>query len=383
MSKEFPMVLLGEVLTQYQTYIENPEPRTYPKLSVKLYGKGVLLDAPTDGSSLKMKRHQIAKSGQVILSEIWGKKGAIGIVPPEGEGALCTSHFFLFDVHHNKIDSRYLQAIFTANYLQDQLDAYAKGTTGYAAVRPKNLLGTTIPLPSLEEQQRIVARIEELAAKIEEARGLRKETEAGCDNLCRSIILNNKNTVTLTSMKELLKLKEPDVLVQKDEVYHFAGVYSFGKGVFAGQSKSGMEFEYKQLTRLQTDNFVYPKLMAWEGALGIVPPECNNLVVSPEFPVFQIDQNRVLPEVLDVYFRTPSVWPTLSQASTGTNIRRRRLNPTNFLERKIPLPSMKIQQQLRQIKAKVDALKQLQSETSAELDAMLPSILDKAFKGEL
>ena len=28
--------------------------------------------------SLKMQRHQIAKSGQVILSEIWGKKGAVG-----------------------------------------------------------------------------------------------------------------------------------------------------------------------------------------------------------------------------------------------------------------------------------------------------------------
>jgi hypothetical protein len=29
------------------------------------------------------------------------------------------------------------------------------------------------------------------------------------------------------------------------------------------------------------------------------------------------------------------------------------------------------------------ALKRLQAETAAELDALLPSILDKAFKGEL
>ena len=64
-------------------------------------------------------------------------------------------------------------AVFTANYLQDQLDEQAKGTTGYAAVRPRNLLTCKIPLPPLDEQQRIVARIEQLAAKIEEARGLR------------------------------------------------------------------------------------------------------------------------------------------------------------------------------------------------------------------
>jgi hypothetical protein len=31
----------------------------------------------------------------------------------------------------------------------------------------------------------------------------------------------------------------------------------------------------------------------------------------------------------------------------------------------------------------VDALKRLQAETSGELDALLPAILDKALKGEL
>src|SRR5207247_3738962 len=45
-----------------------------------------------------------------------------------------------------------------------------------AAVRPKNLLGATIPLPPLPEQRRIVARIEELAAKVEEAHGLRAQS---------------------------------------------------------------------------------------------------------------------------------------------------------------------------------------------------------------
>src|SRR5436305_12127833 len=110
-----------------------------------------------------MRQHQISKSGQVILSEIWGKKGAIGFVPPEGDGALCTSHFFLFDVREDKLAPKWLQALFTANYLQTQLDAEAKGTTGYAAVRPKTLLACEIPLPPFAEQRRVVARIEELA----------------------------------------------------------------------------------------------------------------------------------------------------------------------------------------------------------------------------
>src|SRR6202048_2385570 len=128
MSRGFPMVPLGEVLAQCQEYIDNPETKAYPKLSVKLYGNGVVLDAPADGTSLKMKRHQIARSGQIILSEIWGKKGAIGFVPPEGDGALCTSHFFLFNVNRERLLSKWLEYIFKANYLQEQLDSEAKGT---------------------------------------------------------------------------------------------------------------------------------------------------------------------------------------------------------------------------------------------------------------
>lgn len=382
MSSKYPLTPLGEVLTQYQEFIDEPEPITYPKLSVKLYGKGVELDTPADGSSLKMKRHQLAKQGQVILSEIWGKKGAIGIVPSEGEGALCTSHFFLFDINSNKLLPQYLQAIFTANYLEEQLNVEAKGTTGYAAVRPKNLLAARIPLPPREEQRRIVARIEELATKIEEARGLRRELLTNYEALCRSIIFTDDD-LKLTSMRGLVSLRETDVSVDPNENYSFAGIYSFGQGMFKSQQKKGMEFAYTRLTRLKTNNFTYPKLMAWEGALAVVPPECDNLVVSPEFPVFQVKEDRVLPETIDVYFRTPSVWPILSGVSTGTNVRRRRLNPSDFLDFKMPLPSMETQLVLRNVKARVDALKRIQAESSAELDALLPSILDKAFKGEL
>ncbi len=236
----------------------------------------------------------------------------------------------------------------------------------------------------IQQVPRIVARIEELAARIEEARGLRREVRDDCEELCRSILSDTVDGAsTLTPMRELVKLRELDITVSLEEIYWFAGIYSFGKGLFRGQRKLGTEFSYTRLTRLKIDNFVYPKLMAWEGAFAVVPPEYDGLVVSPEFPVFEIDQQRVLPETLEVYFHIPSVWSAVSGASTGTNVRRRRLNPADFLAFEIPLPPMKTQKRLREVKAKLDQMKQLQTETSAELDALLPSILDKAFKGEL
>jgi hypothetical protein len=38
---------------------------------------------------------------------------------------------------------------------------------------------------------------------------------------------------------------------------------------------------------------------------------------------------------------------------------------------------------LNALQAEVDSLKRLQAETAAELDALLPAVLDRAFKGEL
>jgi type I restriction enzyme S subunit len=182
-------------------------------------------------------------------------------------------------------------------------------------------------------------------------------------------------------MSELVSLREPDVTVVADGTYNFAGVYCFGRGVFAGERKTGLDFAYKCLSRLREGDFVYPKLMAWEGALGIVPPECSGLCVSPEYPVFSVNTERVLPEVLDVYFRSPSAWPQLAEISTGTNMRRRRLHPSSFLAFKMPLPPMETQRRLREVKKRLDSLADMQTQTTAELDALLPSILDKAFNG--
>jgi len=372
---------LATVLRLHTKHIDKPEPKLYSKLSVKLYGRGVVLDQPVLGSNLKMKRHQLAKAGQVILSEIWGKKGAIGLVPKEGDGALCTSHFFLFDVDDSKVDLRYLQALFTANYLEPQLNAKAQGTTGYAAVRPKNLLAASIPLPSLTEQRRVADKITGLCERTNSVLSLCSENAELVESLCRAFLRRTRGTPV--PMRELLTLRELDVRVDRSQLFTFAGVYSFGKGVFKSITKSGMEFAYERLTRVEAGDFIYPKLMAWEGALGVVPPECAGLVASPEFPVFRVNSERVLPETLDVYFRSPAIWPELFSISTGTNVRRRRLHPSEFLKYKIPLPEMPNQLLLKKIREAANEVQGLRRDSMRSVKALESAILEKAFNGEL
>src|SRR5207248_28556 len=144
-----------------------------------------------------------------------------------------------------KIDINFLRLWFCLPTTISRVEADCTGSTPLTRNRFKEnfFLNMEIPLPPLEEQHRIVARIEELAGKIEEARGLRREAELECDSLCRSIIFTKSDEqFTMMPMRDLVKLREPDVIVHQDEIYDFAGVYCFGKGVFRGQRKSGMEF---------------------------------------------------------------------------------------------------------------------------------------------
>lgn len=176
---------------------------------------------------------------------------------------------------------------------------------------------------------------------------------------------------------EVLTRRQPDVAVQANESYQFAGVYSFGRGVFRGVQRNGGTFAYKTLTRLRRENLVYPKLMAWEGAFGVVPPECEGCYVSPEFPVFEIDQGRLSAAFLGNYFRIPSVWESISGPSTGTNVRRRRLNPADLLRREIPLPPLAEQRRvvarIEELAAEIREAFRIRQEVLTDQDALLRS----------
>ncbi len=380
MTCAFSSVSLADVLSHRKKFIEIDDTTAYKRCRVKLHAKGIVLRDTILGASIKTKKQQVCKTDEFLVAEIDAKVGGFGIVPEELKGAIVSSHYFLFTVDETRLDKKFLGHFIKTPAFREQVNA--QGSTNYAAIRPSHVLDYTIPLPSLSEQRRIVAKIGQLAQRIDEAKRLRTKLEQGYPRLCRSLFASSSDS-SVAPMSELVEWRRPDIDVDPMETYHFAGVYCFGRGVFRGGVKMGADFSYKKLTQIRAGEFIYPKLMAWEGAMAVVPPECDGLFVSPEFPVFVVDTEKILPEMLDVYFRNPAIWPVLSGASTGTNVRRRRLNPKDFLKHQFPVPDRRTQEMLQTVKAKIDATRGERTKMDTELDALLPSILDRAFKGEL
>jgi type I restriction enzyme S subunit len=391
-STKYPLVPLSEVLVQDKEYITELEPRLYPKLSVKLYGKGVVLDEPTDGATVRMKRHQLAQSGQVILSEIWAKRGAIGIVPDEGKGALVTSHFFLFDIDESRLLQSYMRWLLTANYFEPVLGEKARGTTGYAAVRPKHFLACKIRLPPLGEQRRIVARIEELAALIEEAQGLRVKAREEARALLDSALYE----VFATAETEGWDYKLVKELCEKPQYGYtesaqlervgpkFLRITDIQNGAVNWDSVPYCVCKDVDKYRLQPGDMLFARTGATTGK-SFLAKECPEAVFASYLIRLQLKPG-LEPEYLYWFFQSPQYWTQVYEEKKGSaqaNMNARKLS--NIV---VPIAPSKEERNrivayLDGLQAQMDELTVLQDATQAELDVLLPSVLDQAFRGEL
>jgi len=336
-----------------------------------------------DGAATQYGYLNRVEPNDIIVNKIWARHGAVSVVPPELADCWCSGEFPLFTTDHSKLRPRWMFWLTKSASFWTGCDEVSRGTTSKSRLRPEQFLRVQIPLPLPDEQDRIVATLDAAAARVAEAKRLCRDIDEEADALCRSILSDPRHSTTPTPMRELVTPRPADVDVKAAEPYHFAGIYCFGKGMFRGQTRLGAEFSYDTLSRVRAGDFTYPKLMAWEGALCVVPPECDGLYVSTEYPVFEINTDRVLPDVLDVYFRSPEVWPKLSGTSKGTNVRRRRLNPQQFLNYVMPLPKRDVQERVAAVRAKLAGIKAQHAGLVTELEALMPAILDRAFKGEL
>ncbi|EIJ0985159.1 TPA: hypothetical protein I7701_20715 [Vibrio vulnificus] len=191
----------------------------------------------------------------------------------------------------------------------------------------------------------------------------------------------------LTELGEVVSTYSDPVVVVPGEEYKHFGIYSFAKGLFTKPNLIGGEIKASKLFRAKKDLLIYGRLNAYEGAFAIVDEERNGGHVSNEFPMFECDLTRVLPEFLLAYFSSPYVWEAMKRKVTGigggAGNRRIRLKEKVLLSEKVWLPPIEYQVKIKQTAEAISASMPSRQEVNIHLEALMPSILDKAFKGEL
>jgi type I restriction enzyme S subunit len=105
--------------------------------------------------------------------------------------------------------------------------------------------------------------------------------------------------------------------------------------------------------------------------------------VSPEYRTFRCIAGKARPGYLAPLVRTEWFWTKLAGATRGVGARRERTRPEAFLKIEIPIPEYQIQEQGERLFFEIDRIAHLQAASEPALNAMMPAILDRAFKGEL
>ncbi len=359
----------------------------YPLLGIRLDGGGPFLRETKPGSAISAGTLNKVATGDFIYSRLFAWRGAFGIIGQELDGSLVSNEFPTFTINSDKLDVKFLWHWFRLSETLKKVEAECTGSTPLTRNRYKEIffLGLEIPLPPLAEQQRIMGKTEVLAAKIGEARSLRGETYQEA----RTLMESTKNSVFSLSHHrwENKSLEEvAPINMGQSPPGHSYNTHGEGIPLLNGPTEFGdcnpIPIQWTTApTKLCKKGDI---LLCVRGATtGRMNWADREYCVGRGLAALTVDTNSCDPRFVYHFVENQThEMLSLSAGSTFPNLPGAKLK---LLQ--IPVPPQEEQRRivayLDGLQTQVDALKTLQAQTAVELDALLPAILDRAFKGEL
>lgn len=160
----YPLSPLSNVLKRIKETTTVDDEKLYKRITVRLYGQGVLKRDELFGKDIGTKKQFIAREGQLIISRIDARNGAFGIVTKELDGAIVTNDFWLFDV--KSAIPQYIMLILSSEKFQHYWQTHSSGTTNRQRIDEDSFLSSRIALPSPSTQKELLDRYFDTLNKI-------------------------------------------------------------------------------------------------------------------------------------------------------------------------------------------------------------------------
>lgn len=153
---DWQSVKLSEVLRHRKCNILIHNDEEYSLCRVQLHRRGVVLREKKKGSQIKTKKQQVCRAGDLVVAEMDAKFGGYGFITNHLDGAIVSSHYYLYELDKSKITREYFEILIKTDFIQNQIEA--KGSTNYSSIRAWEFLDYEIPLQSIALQNIIAAK---------------------------------------------------------------------------------------------------------------------------------------------------------------------------------------------------------------------------------
>lgn len=163
-----------------------------------------------------------ARPGDIVVSKIDLKNGAVAIIPDGWDKVVVTNHFAVYEPNLKKLDPRYFNLLIQAKFFKEHLWRNKVGAEGRKEVKLDFFESQEVPVPSLPIQKKIVAHWEVAQTSV----------QRNCESISRS------KTDAFEQFRKELGIKVSTVIRPKLFVAKWREIERWGNEL-AWRSKSG------------------------------------------------------------------------------------------------------------------------------------------------
>lgn len=394
MSGPFPEVALRQVVVPVARGVA-PQPGTsYRQIGVRLWGEGAYEREPVDGGATQYATLYEARTGDIVVNKIWARNGSVAVVDERLSGGFGSGEFPMF-APTAALLPRWAHWLTKWRPFWERCAEKSQGTSGQNRIKPEQFLDIAIPLPPLPEQQRIVARVEEISASLAVALGLSERSSGESGALARASrdavyarVAARHPIVNLGSLCTTLTDGDHNTPPFSDSgvPFIFVGNVSSARLHFDGAKRVTAEyFQGLRPPRIPTrGDVLFSAVGATLGIPAVVDTDAN-FCFQRHIAILKPLRDEVSPHFLWNMLMSQTCFDAAWKSTTGS------AQPTIPLHaiRALPIPKAPLVEQLRvvaeleELQVEVDSLERGQAQVRSELDALLPAILDRAFAGAL
>jgi type I restriction enzyme S subunit len=382
--KAWPKVPLGDLLRDASEPVRVQQDTEYPNFGIYSFGRGLFPKTPISGMRTSAETLYRVRAGNFIYSRLFAFEGSYGLVDDAFDGHFTSNEYPSFSPDRSRLEPRFLKAYFQYPRVWQDIALGSKGVgSRRIRVQPDKVLAHRIPLPSLDEQRAIVARLETLAEKSRDIDGHLDIVERDAAHLLAVRFHDVIKGAPLRSMAEIAPLIRREESIDLDGSYPELGIRSFGKGTFHKPPLSGSEVGTKRLYRIEPGDLLFSNVFAWEGAIAVAQTKDAGRFGSHRFITCRADPHLATAEFLLYYYLTEDGMLKIGDASPGGAGRNRTLGLEKLMAIDVPLPTLAAQQKFDRLHADVTALKVRHASIRQANAALTPATLERLFSAEV